>query len=150
MYTFKTVTDSVTDCDCCGRSELKRTMVLIDNESGDAKYFGTVCGARALGWSEKKATKKAKATWATVTSKKANQVRAAKFIASQPWGEFYASEFSELLAAGAITKEWDGTWRFDNRTTFTEMFKQEAKAEGFKIPENVYTYSDFCVDTLCG
>ena len=39
--------DSVSTCDCCGRSDLKST-VEIETESGDVVHFGVVCAARAL------------------------------------------------------------------------------------------------------
>jgi hypothetical protein len=52
MYTFIGTTDERTTCDCCGRSDLKKTVVLKDVE-GDFVFFGSVCGARALGWAVK-------------------------------------------------------------------------------------------------
>lgn len=51
-YTFIGTTDERTTCDCCGRSDLKKTVVLKDVE-GDFVFFGSVCGARALGWTVK-------------------------------------------------------------------------------------------------
>jgi hypothetical protein len=42
------ITDEVTDCGCCGKSGLKRTVeISLDGES-DPVYFGTDCAARAL------------------------------------------------------------------------------------------------------
>lgn len=38
--------DSVSTCDCCGRSDLKSTVALED-ETGDVMHFGVVCAARA-------------------------------------------------------------------------------------------------------
>ena len=50
-------TDEVTECEHCGRVELKGTIVLgILDEDGnieDRTYFGAVCGARAAGWTTK-------------------------------------------------------------------------------------------------
>ena len=43
-------TDSVTECDCCGKKELKGTFVMA-NECDDEMYYGRVCGAKAAGWS---------------------------------------------------------------------------------------------------
>lgn len=37
------ISDEVTACDCCGKSNLKRTVCIHDNESGETKYFGTTC-----------------------------------------------------------------------------------------------------------
>lgn len=42
------VTDERTECDCCGKINLKKTVVL-RNEDGEFSFFGTTCAARALG-----------------------------------------------------------------------------------------------------
>lgn len=42
-------TDENTTCDCCGKVNLKITVVLRDDE-GDFHYFGSSCAARATGW----------------------------------------------------------------------------------------------------
>ncbi|MCX5206104.1 hypothetical protein OG897_32420 [Streptomyces sp. NBC_00237] len=52
-WVIKGVTDDCTTCDCCGRSNLKRTVALIPldedgNEDGDAVYYGTACAAMAM------------------------------------------------------------------------------------------------------
>lgn len=46
------ITDERTSCDCCGKSDLKRTVAL---QFGDADpvFYGTTCAARALKWSVK-------------------------------------------------------------------------------------------------
>lgn len=48
-YTLLGITDERTDCDVCGKSNLKSTMVLRDNESDDIKYCGSECGRQLLG-----------------------------------------------------------------------------------------------------
>lgn len=55
--TFKVLgtTDDVTQCELCGKAELKGTVVLefIDadgNGTGEVVYYGASCGARAAGW----------------------------------------------------------------------------------------------------
>lgn len=49
MKRFKTigVTDEVTACDCCGKDNLKRTVVLLDLEMDEIKFFGTTCASNA-------------------------------------------------------------------------------------------------------
>lgn len=53
-FTLLGVTDDVTDCDCCGKRDLKCTMALAEHDAdGNAVgevYYGRDCGARALGW----------------------------------------------------------------------------------------------------
>ena len=52
-YAVEGTTDERTDCDCCGRSNLKSTVVLRDLESGDFVFFGVTCAAKAQGWTNK-------------------------------------------------------------------------------------------------
>ncbi|MGI5414145.1 hypothetical protein ACQEV9_46100 [Streptomyces chartreusis] len=54
------ITDEFTECGCCGRRGLKRTVALMPldadgNEDGtaeDVAYYGTSCAAAALGWTQ--------------------------------------------------------------------------------------------------
>jgi len=52
-YTFIGTTGDVTECGCCGRSDLKKTIVLQDNDTREYVFFGAVCGAKAQGWTVK-------------------------------------------------------------------------------------------------
>lgn len=45
-YTVLGYTETVTSCDCCGRADLKGTVALQDNETGEINYYGVVCGAK--------------------------------------------------------------------------------------------------------
>lgn len=46
------ISDEVTTCECCGRTNLKRTVVISD---GDGEvYYGTECAARAMNLSKAK------------------------------------------------------------------------------------------------
>ena len=66
------VTDDFTECGCCGRRGLKRTVALMPmdadgNEEGtaeDVAYYGTSCAAAALGWTHGKVTDTARAAQA--------------------------------------------------------------------------------------
>lgn len=48
-YTVIGTTDENTTCDCCGKSNLKMTVVLRD-EAGEVVFFGRSCAAKATGW----------------------------------------------------------------------------------------------------
>lgn len=52
------INDEVTTCECCGKSNLKRTVVLSTGE-GEVHY-GTECAARALGQSKQDTVKAAR------------------------------------------------------------------------------------------
>jgi len=64
-YAVKGTTSDVTDCDQCGRSDLRGTIALesLDadgNGTGVVSYFGSDCGAMAAGWTQKDIRKRAK------------------------------------------------------------------------------------------
>jgi hypothetical protein len=58
-------TDDVTECEHCGRTDLKGTIRLgvldADGNVEGETYFGAVCGARAAGWTTKDIRKQATA-----------------------------------------------------------------------------------------
>lgn len=47
-YTILGTTADTTNCDCCGKANLKMTVALRDSE-GEVVYFGRACAARAMG-----------------------------------------------------------------------------------------------------
>lgn len=54
-YRVKGTTDEATECELCGKVELKATVMLVPldddgNDDGDVAYFGTSCAAKAAGW----------------------------------------------------------------------------------------------------
>lgn len=68
-WKIKGITDDFTECGCCGRRGLKRTVALMPldaegNEDGtaeDVAYYGTSCAAIALGWTQRKVSDAARA-----------------------------------------------------------------------------------------
>ena len=48
------VNDEVTTCMCCGRVDLKKTVLLVDSDGQAVGRFGVVCAAHKLGWSKAK------------------------------------------------------------------------------------------------
>ncbi len=55
-YTALHLDDSVTTCDCCGRTNLKAT-VLMRSDLGELFYFGRTCAARNSGKTSQQITK---------------------------------------------------------------------------------------------
>ena len=48
-FTIQGITDERDSCDCCGKSNLKRTVALADaDDGGEVVFFGTTCAARAM------------------------------------------------------------------------------------------------------
>ena len=54
-FTALCIDDSVTTCDCCGRTDLRAT-VLMQSDLGELVHFGQVCAARNSGKSRKAVT----------------------------------------------------------------------------------------------
>lgn len=57
-YRVRGTTNDVTDCEQCGRIELRGTVMMqpLDaegNDDGDVSYFGTSCAAKAAGWTQR-------------------------------------------------------------------------------------------------
>lgn len=48
-YTVAGITDERDACDCCGKSGLKRVVVLLDLDSSEFVFFGTTCASRNTG-----------------------------------------------------------------------------------------------------
>ncbi len=55
--TAKHLDDSVSICDCCGRTNLQATVLMVDNETGAEFYFGRTCAARNSGKTSQQLTK---------------------------------------------------------------------------------------------
>lgn len=53
MTKFLGITDEITGCDCCGKTNLKRTVVL--DIDGEVVHYGCDCASKALYGSKKKA-----------------------------------------------------------------------------------------------
>lgn len=47
MFKLLGITDEITTCDCCGRSNLKCTVAL-ENEAGEIVHYGRDCAGKAL------------------------------------------------------------------------------------------------------
>lgn len=54
-FTALCLDDSVNTCDCCGRTDLKAT-VLMQSDLGELVHFGQICAARNSGKTRKQIT----------------------------------------------------------------------------------------------
>lgn len=65
VFRVKGTTDEVTECELCGRQELKGTIMLAELDADGTEmglvYYGASCGAKAAGWTTKDVRIKAKA-----------------------------------------------------------------------------------------
>jgi len=59
MYGLKAINDEATECEVCGKVELKRVMWIVEldtdnNEQGNPFAVGTTCGAKLLSYTQSK------------------------------------------------------------------------------------------------
>lgn len=84
-------TSDVTECDLCGRAELKGTVVLapldIDGNEEGVVYYGASCGAKAAGWTTKDVRRAAK------------DADAAARVAYYAWSDMETSYFIRIRDA---------------------------------------------------
>lgn len=57
-------TGDITTCDCCGRADLKSTVIIVGldaggAETGDLRHYGSTCAAKAMGLTHKAVKAKA-------------------------------------------------------------------------------------------
>lgn len=71
-FTALHLDDSVTTCECCGRTNLKAT-VLMRSDLGDLVHFGRTCAARNSGKTSQQVTKEIRAeghaAWGRATNR---------------------------------------------------------------------------------
>ena len=102
--------DSITTCDCCGRTELKAT-VAMQLDCGGILHYGRTCAARNSGKSQKQirqevfaeeAAAVGRASWAYRTSNECRDLRAFMATAAKEakgWMSDYESEIRERCSA---------------------------------------------------
>ena len=72
-FTALCLDDSVTTCDCCGRSDLKAT-VLMQSDLGELVHFGQVCAARNSSKTRKEVTAEIRAERDAAFGRASNQL----------------------------------------------------------------------------
>jgi hypothetical protein len=80
------ISDEVTTCECCGRTNLKKTVAL-DNGNGVVRY-GTECAARAMGRGKadvEKEVKAVQAASAAAAEKARSEAAAAEYSRWAAW-----------------------------------------------------------------
>jgi hypothetical protein len=104
-YRVLGTTTDVTECDLCGRTELRGTIILLPldvdgNAAGDAVHYGSECGARAAGWTAKQMTTNVRtaASIALAAERKAKQADAD--AAQSAWERWIFAQTGKDLAAG--------------------------------------------------
>lgn len=117
-YAYLGTTGDVTNCDCCGKTELAYTIVLKNLTTNETEYFGRTCGARALKWAVKDLDKSVRATWAE--AKRQEEARKAALYTAYVTHPLYVQAEQENTAF----------WQQTPRPSY-EDYMQERTARGW-------------------
>ncbi len=126
-YQIIGTTDDVDTCDCCGRINLKKTVILKDAESGEEVYFGTECAAKALNWAIQEVTKTAKSETENIKRQIEFQIRVHPLMIQmdREINEMNKKQipFSERLASGCFKRynEWKTIARQEVEARFPKV-----------------------------
>lgn len=91
MFTILGTDDSINTCDCCGRSNLKHT-VIVQTEDGEILHYGSVCATRHTKYS----TKEIKGFLSEIQKREAEDYAQRKEIADIEFRQ--CAEYRELSA----------------------------------------------------
>lgn len=118
-FTVNGITDERDTCDCCGRTNLKRTVCLHDHLTGEDVFFGTACAAKAKG--------------VTVTEVKAD-IRAAQAA------ERAAAQAAFAKAHATRAEAWEAHLRARLGADFTTTSEAIRALGGFKAAKAGFTW----------
>jgi hypothetical protein len=99
-------TDESTECDLCGKVELKATVMLVPidaegNADGDVCYFGTSCAAKAAGWT----VREVRAGIKRAAAEKLTAERARRIAEREAETKAYNAWVAETYGTGAPLKD---------------------------------------------
>jgi hypothetical protein len=138
------ITDEVTSCDCCGKSNLKKTVVLEDQE-GNINYFGQVCASKAAGWSKEYVKEEVKAIEKTNKQlMKDKKIEIEKFVNTHPLKierredlqKLSGVPFKQRIEMGYIQKWADNDQKIKNE--IFEVFTDEISLMLFNYENKQY------------
>jgi hypothetical protein len=72
-FTAILIDDSITTCECCGRTNLKAT-VLMQSDLGELVHYGRTCAARNTGKTSQQITKEVRAERAAAHGRATNRL----------------------------------------------------------------------------
>ena len=137
-FTYLGTSDEVDACDCCGKSDLKSTVAIQDNDSGETLYFGTTCAARAL----KQTVKEVRAGTNVADRAKAEAERKAREARHdaemKEWTDYLIAATGGGIRETYGPREWvgdniTGGWKYplNGYATLQKLGGMKAAREGF-------------------
>jgi hypothetical protein len=124
-YKVLGTTQDVTDCDCCGRVDLKKTVILgildADGNVEDVVHFGTTCAAHAA----RRTNKEIKQLAADADKAKRD---AAAFEAAQRSDREYREYMTWLTTTTGIADQWQAQLTLGGPLAAHRMYAAHAAA----------------------
>ena len=105
------------ECDCCGKENLKKTVALENNETGEVVYYGTTCAAAANKYRFETEAKKVKSEITRIVKRRADLVNFS-----------FLSAARSLKEEGIQAIEW-----VDNKAVVFDEFKDAMNNKRFCI-----------------
>jgi len=139
---FRGTTADVTTCEHCGRADLKKTVILEFDDSGEPVHYGVVCAAHALGRDAKYIQQRAKTADDENDRRRAKATDAARHAGMEVWRSWLAEHAPPSDARGKVARddvfrmiESLGGWplaRAAYRKDGSEARQKAAEAEAFE------------------
>ena len=99
MYKVKGTTDTVTECDLCGRADLKKTVMIasldVDGNEEAINYYGSVCAGQITGYTTKTLNKEARRVDRVLSRERTRKQNRDRQKKVQPWFDFLSSRSSK-------------------------------------------------------
>jgi hypothetical protein len=102
-------TTDVTDCELCGRTDLKGTIALLPldadgNAEGETVYFGSDCGSKAAGWTQREIRRQARSADDAKRREEQASRNAEQKAAHAAWSSWLTAQTGEAEIIDAIQK----------------------------------------------
>jgi hypothetical protein len=145
------ITDEITSCDCCGRTNLKCTVV-IEDDLGNLLHFGRTCASMAMGWGKSKEALKQIALqskaqssklYADWSMKKQNSPEQAEIRA-----EMKALNSQNILFNHPVRREAIERWRILGEKSDKDALDSVAKENGISVERLKELLSGYFMDRL--
>lgn len=109
VYRVKGSTTDVTECELCGRVDLKGTIVLevLDadgNGTGEVVYYGANCGAKAAGWTQRDIKQAAKTADQAARDAATREREARRDAEATRWTAWLTEQTGETEIPAALAK----------------------------------------------
>ncbi|OQB12810.1 MAG: hypothetical protein BWY15_02104 [Firmicutes bacterium ADurb.Bin193] len=99
------VTRDFTTCECCGKSDLSKTIEILDTNSGVVLHFGATCAVKADKYDTLDAMKESKKEISKAVRKYDDRIKSAHIMTYKALVKFGKDSNGELIVAKCIIED---------------------------------------------